>query len=138
MVAAAHEIAMRSEALMGPALAGHGLTPPTAQALWSIDPAEPAPSMKVMADRLHCNAPNLTFIADQLVKQGLATRATDPSDRRSRVLELTARGRAVRAEVIEAMLRVSPFAALGPGELRQLNTLLGRALAGPGVSDGRA
>jgi DNA-binding MarR family transcriptional regulator len=126
VVAAAHEIAMRAEDRMGPVLAEHRLTPATAHALWSIDPAEPPPSMKVLADRLYCNAPNLTFITNQLVDRDLVTRSTDPADRRSRVLTLTARGRAVREEVVRAMLAVTPFAVLTDGELERLGTLLAR------------
>ncbi|WP_033337875.1 MarR family winged helix-turn-helix transcriptional regulator [Catenuloplanes japonicus] len=126
VVAAAHEISMRAEDRIGPLLALHRLTPPTAHALWSIDPSEPPPSMKLMADRLYCNAPNLTFLVNQLVDRGLVTRATDPSDRRSRVLTLTSRGREVREELVSTMLQVTPFAVLDPSELSQLAALLTR------------
>ncbi|SDT54331.1 MarR family winged helix-turn-helix transcriptional regulator [Actinoplanes derwentensis] len=126
VVAAAHEITMMANSRMTPLLAEHRLTDATAHALWAIDPAEPPPSMKTVADRLFCNASNLTFITNQLVDRGLVTRGTDPADRRSRVLVLTERGRAVRAELIRRMLTVTPFAALGPEELTQLNSLLSR------------
>ncbi len=82
--------------------------------------------MKLMADRLYCNAPNLTFLVNQLVDRGLVTRATDPSDRRSRVLTLTSRGREVREELVSTMLQVTPFAVLDPSELSQLAALLTR------------
>lgn len=128
VVAAAFEIEMRSNVRRNPFLAEHRLTPATAQALWAIDPAEPPPSMKVMTDRLHCNAPNLTFITNQLIDRGLATRDTDPADRRSRVLVLTARGREVRDELIRVTLASSPYAVLSSDELAQLNGLLSRVL----------
>src|SRR5690606_14217470 len=93
VVSATHDIWMRTNDLIGEALAEHGMTPATFQALWVIDPDEPPPSMKVMAERLYCNAPNLTFITNQLVGRGLAERAVDPDDRRSRVLLLTTEGK---------------------------------------------
>ncbi|GAA1559851.1 MarR family winged helix-turn-helix transcriptional regulator [Kribbella lupini] len=128
VVAATHEIWMRTNDLIGQALARHRLTPATFQALWAIDPAEDPPSMKVMAERLYCNAGNLTFIADQLVKQGLVERAVDPADRRSRVLLLTAEGRRIRDELVRTALEKTPLAVLTRSELRQLMILLNRAV----------
>ena len=127
---ATYDIWMRTVDLTGPVLAEHRLTSATFQALWVIDPAEPPPSMKVMAERLYCNAPNLTFMTNQLVDRGLVERAVDPADRRSRVLVLTAKGRRVREEVIRAVLAQTPLAALTDGELRKLLALLNRARAG--------
>lgn len=128
VVAATHDIWMRTNDLIGQALAGHRLTPATFQALWAIDPAEPPPSMKVMAERLYCNAPNLTFITNQLVDRGLVERAVDPTNRRYRLLVLTAKGRQVRDELVRTALEKTPLAVLTDDELRQLSTLLNRAL----------
>ncbi|MGW6496457.1 MarR family winged helix-turn-helix transcriptional regulator [Nonomuraea angiospora] len=128
VVAATHEIWMRTNDLIGQALARHGLTPATFQALWAIDPAEPPPSMKVMTERLYCNAPNLTFITNQLTDRGLVERAVDPADRRSRVLVLTAKGREVRDELVRVALEKTPLAVLNHDELRQLMVLLNRAV----------
>lgn len=128
VVAAAFEAEMRTTERLGGFLATHRLTPATAHALWAIDPAEPPPSMKVMADRLHCNAPNLTFLANQLADRGLVTRDTDPADRRSRVLALTARGREVRDDLIRTTLAITPYAVLNSDELAQLKGLLGRVM----------
>ncbi|WP_419703150.1 MarR family winged helix-turn-helix transcriptional regulator [Promicromonospora sp. NFX87] len=126
VVAATHDIWMRTNDLLGESLAEHQMTPATFQALWLIDPDEPPPSMKVMAERLYCNAPNLTFISNQLIDRGLVERAVDPDDRRSRVLVLTAKGREVRDELVSTVLEKTPLAALSAGELAQLVTLLGR------------
>jgi DNA-binding MarR family transcriptional regulator len=126
VVAATYDLWMRTNDLIGEALAEHDLTPATFQALWVIDPDEPPPSMKVMTERLYCNAPNLTFLTNQLVSRGLVERAVDPDDRRSRVLVLTAEGREVRAELIRVALEKTPLAALSSSELRQLMALLGR------------
>ncbi|MFD3688706.1 MarR family winged helix-turn-helix transcriptional regulator [Nocardiopsis sp. NPDC058631] len=128
VVAATHDIWMRTNDLIGQALAGHQLTPATFQALWAIDPAEPPPSMKVMAERLYCNAPNLTFITNQLVDRGLVERAVDPADRRSRALVLTDKGRLVRDELVATVLEKTPLAVLSDSELRQLMALLNRTV----------
>ncbi|MFC6509930.1 MarR family winged helix-turn-helix transcriptional regulator [Promicromonospora citrea] len=97
-----------------------------------MDPEEPPPSMTVMAERLHCNAPNLSFVVKQLVERGYAERATDPHDRRSRVVVLTDEGRQARAEVIAGTLERTPFAVLDGAELRELARLLAKALGPAG------
>ncbi|GAA4706142.1 DNA-binding transcriptional regulator, MarR family [Promicromonospora umidemergens] len=126
VVAATHDIWMRTNDLLGQSLAEHQMTPATFQALWVIDPEEKPPSMKAMAERLYCNAPNLTFISNQLVDRGLVERAVDPDDRRSRVLVLTTKGRQVREELVRTALEKTPLAVLSAVELRQLSALLGR------------
>ncbi|GAB3255522.1 MarR family winged helix-turn-helix transcriptional regulator [Kineosporia babensis] len=129
VVAATHEIWLRTNALINQALAEHQLTPATFQALWAIDPDQPPPSMKVMAERLYCNAPNATFITKQLVERGLVERTVDPDDRRSRVLVITEKGRRVREELVQAAMAVTPLAALTDRELSSLAILLGKAAA---------
>lgn len=131
VVAATHDIWMRTNDLIGRSLAKHHLTPATFHALWVIDPAEDPPSMTLMAERLYCNAPNLTFIINQLVDRGLVERAVDLSDRRSRVAVLTAKGRRVRDELVRTTLEKTPLAALTGTELRQLMALLDRAVQRP-------
>jgi DNA-binding MarR family transcriptional regulator len=130
VVVANHRLFMLTGDGIEAVLAEHGLTTVTAQALWMIDPDEAPPSMKEMAGRLFCNAPNLSFITNQLVDRGFVERSVDPDDRRSRVLTLTENGRRVRATVIAAMLAVSPFARLSPEELLRLKELLEKACAG--------
>ncbi|MGW4012006.1 MarR family winged helix-turn-helix transcriptional regulator [Streptomyces sp. NPDC004763] len=129
VVAANHELFMRTGDRIEAVLAGHGLTPATAQALWAIYPDQAPPSMKTLAGRLYCNAPNLSFVMNQLTDRGLVERTADPADRRSRVVALTDDGRRVREAVIEATLALTPFARLGNEELRKLVDLLGKALA---------
>jgi DNA-binding MarR family transcriptional regulator len=84
--------------------------------------------MKELADRLHCNAPNLSFVMNQLTSRGLVERSADPADRRSRLVALTDDGRRVRSVVIEAALALSPFARLDTDDLLHLVSLLGKAL----------
>jgi DNA-binding MarR family transcriptional regulator len=129
VVVANHKLFMLTGDGLEAVLTEHGLTIATAQALWMIDPDEAPPSMKEMAGRLFCNAPNLSFITNQLVDRGLVERSVDPDDRRSRVLTLTGNGLRVRATVIAAMLAVSPFARLSPDELLRLKELLEKACA---------
>ncbi|MDJ1134237.1 MarR family winged helix-turn-helix transcriptional regulator [Streptomyces iconiensis] len=133
-VVANHEIFMQTSDRIETVLAEHGLTHATAHALWAIDPAEAPPSMKELASRLYCNAPNLSFVVNQLTGRGFVERSTDPTDRRSRVVALTEDGRRVRTAVIEATLALSPFAQLDTDDLLNLVGLLGKALkrtAGP-------
>ncbi len=120
VVVANHQIAMLTAQRIEDILLAHGLTQATAQALLSIDPEETPPSMTTMAERLFCNAPNLTFVAGQLLKRGLIVRSVDPDDRRSRVISLTDDGRHVRAEVLRITLERSPFAALDKEQLAVL------------------
>ncbi|MGV9797245.1 MarR family winged helix-turn-helix transcriptional regulator [Mycobacterium sp. NPDC003449] len=128
VVAAIHLIWMRTNHLLGEVLEEHGLTTATFQALWAIDPDAPPPSMKVMAERIFCNAPNLSFITNQLVERGFVERSVGPDDRRSRVLVLTDKGRRVRIAAVRAAAEQSPLAELGDGELRRLLVLLDRAV----------
>ena len=112
-------------------LAEHRLTHATAQALWAIDPGEDPPSMKTIAQRLFCNAPNLTFVMNQLADRGLIERVVDPADRRSRRVKLTEEGHQVRAAIIDAALATSPLARLAPEALHQLVGILSQALESP-------
>ena len=129
VVRANHELFMLTGARVTGLVAEYGLTPATAQALWVIDPEETPPSMKVMSERLYCNAPNLSFVTNQLVERGLVERATDPHDRRSRVVVLTPEGARVRAEIIEGTLARTPFAGADAADLRELANLLAKLLA---------
>lgn len=84
--------------------------------------------MKVMAERIYCNASNLSFITNQLVDRGFVERRVDPDDRRSRVLVLTDKGCRARDAVVRAAVDHSPLGKLDNEELGQLLILLGRAL----------
>ncbi|GAB3655774.1 MarR family winged helix-turn-helix transcriptional regulator [Glycomyces tarimensis] len=133
VVRAVHEISMITNTRVEPVLSRLRLTHQTAQALWAIDPDQPAPPMGAVAQRLHCNASNLTFIAKQLEDRGYAKRRRDPRDGRSHVLALTADGERARAQVVDAALAQTPFAALSPADLRALADTLSRLVE---VGDG--
>lgn len=127
-VVASQSLVMQTNERLEATLAEHRLTGATAQALWAIDPDEKPPSMKTMAQRLFCNAPNLTFVTTQLTDRGLVERAVDPADRRSRLVTLTPEGLRVRAAVIDAALEASPLAHLSKGDLSRLIEILRTAL----------
>jgi DNA-binding MarR family transcriptional regulator len=84
--------------------------------------------MEVMAEHIHCNAPNLSFITNQLVDRGFVERSVDPDDRRSRVLVLTGKGRRARDALVRAAVEKTPLGVLSDDELRQLLVLLNRAM----------
>ncbi|KAF4407084.1 MULTISPECIES: MarR family winged helix-turn-helix transcriptional regulator [Streptomyces] len=132
VVRANHEIFMLTSDRITGVLGELGLTHATAQALWALDPEGPAPSMKALAGQLFCNAPNLSFVVNQLVERGLVERDTDPGDRRSRVVVLTAEGRRTRERVMRVTLEETPFAGCEPEELDQLAEILRRVLARAG------
>lgn len=121
---ATYEVTRQTDDRIAGVLAAHGLTPVTAFALWAVDPDGPPPTMRTLAERMHCNASNLTYICDQLVRAGLAERRNAADDRRQRVLVLTDAGRDARSRVVGAVLRESPLAVLPEGDLRQLVAML--------------
>ena len=109
-------------------LAGLRLTHALADALWQLDPAAPAPSMRQMAAALGCDPSTVTFLADRLEQLGYAARAAAPGDRRTKVLELTAEGRAARRSLVEAATTRTPIARLTDAEQRRLHALLTKAM----------
>ncbi|GLY54481.1 MarR family transcriptional regulator [Lentzea sp. NBRC 102530] len=128
-IEAVHEVFMRTEAAITGPLAELGLTTATAQALWALSPDEEPPSMKTVAARLHCNAPNLSFVAGQLAARGLVDRVPDPRDGRSRALVLTEQGKQVRSQVLRITADSSPLAGLAPDDVTTLLSILERALS---------
>jgi DNA-binding MarR family transcriptional regulator len=128
---AVYEIVMATTHQAEPALAELGLTMSTAYALWAIDPDEPAPTMKVLAQRLRCNASSLTFISDRLVERGYINRTEDPANRRFRVLSLTPAGQTARQAALDALNEACPLVRLSDEECDALLNLLGQTLIEP-------
>lgn len=126
-VRAVHEVFMATSDGVAADLAELDLTHATAAALWALEPDERPPSMKALAVRLFCNAPNLSFLVGQLESRGLVERSVDPADRRSRTVALTAMGVRTRTEVVRVTLATTPLAALGAAGLHDLTALLGPA-----------
>jgi DNA-binding MarR family transcriptional regulator len=103
------------------------LTVPQAHALRLLDRDRPL-SMSEIADRLVCDASNVTGIADRLEARGLVERRAG-EDRRVKALALTPKGVEVRRHVIDS-LRQPPeaIAALSQADQRALRDILRRAI----------
>jgi DNA-binding MarR family transcriptional regulator len=104
------------------------ITHALADVLWQLDPTAPAPSMRQMAGKLHCDPSTVTFLADRLEQLGYATRVAAPGDRRTKALHLTDDGRAARRRLVEAAAMHTPIARLTDVERRQLHRLMTKAM----------
>ncbi|KMO31132.1 MarR family transcriptional regulator [Methylobacterium variabile] len=115
----------------------YGLTEATALPLLLIGRLGGDPRQTVLAEALGVEGPSLVRLLDQLCDAGLVIRREDPTDRRAKVLHLTAEGRA-RAAAIEARfdtLRDAVFASVDDGDLRATLRVL-RALQADGGEAG--
>ena len=95
-------------------------------------------SMGEIARGIGCDPSYVTALVDDLADRGLASRESDPTDRRVKIVVLTAEGRAL-SQRIRAVLSVPPssFSALSHAELRQLRDLLDKVVAADlGLSGG--
>jgi DNA-binding MarR family transcriptional regulator len=79
-------------------------------------------TLRALAGRLAADPPYVTLIVDGLEDRGLARRTPHPDDRRAKLVELTAAGRAAAARA-EAMLDEPP-AALREVSAEDLEVLL--------------
>ena len=116
------------------ACAALGVSPGALKALFHLRPAEGVP-MRDLAQHWGCDASYVTTLADALEERGLAVRRSHPTDRRVKMLVLTARGRAARERGLELLYQPPRcFGALTPAEQRQRRDLLARvAAADPGL-----
>ena len=110
---------------VGRAVAEFGLTEP--QALLIRHLREPL-RMGTVADRLHCDASNLTGIVDRLEARGIVERRAVAGDRRAKELVLTEAGRDLQERLDETIGVIPGLSDLSPEEQRVLTRLLGRAL----------
>jgi MarR family transcriptional regulator, organic hydroperoxide resistance regulator len=78
---------------------------------------------------LHCDASNVTGIADRLEARGLVTRQAAREDRRVKLLALTPAGMRLRAGLEDAIADASPImSGLTVDERETLRALLGKAI----------
>jgi DNA-binding MarR family transcriptional regulator len=90
-------------------------------------PLDDSLSMRQLAARLGCDNSYVTSLVDALERLGLAAREPHPTDRRIKVIALTARGREVAARVQEEYATApSSFDSLSSKELETLCELLRR------------
>lgn len=106
-------------------LANHGLNETAAAVLMALGDAS-LPTMRDLAQLLHCDPSNVTLVATRLVDEGMVERRLHPSDGRARVLLLTARGAETRARLLTELAASSPLGALGVDDQQRLLDLLGR------------
>lgn len=82
-------------------------------------------AMKDLGQRLRCDPSFVTSIADMLEKRGLATRESDPGDRRIKRICLTPAGVELRQQLETEILAILPWRhTLDPGERTCLLDLL--------------
>ena len=123
------ELGMVQRLKVGAELAELGLSFSQAHALRLLDPDEPMP-MSALADRLFCDASNVTGIADRLESRGLVRRESLAGDRRVKALTITPEGMTLRAQVMELMSQPpDAIAALSDADQRALRDILARAVA---------
>jgi MarR family transcriptional regulator, organic hydroperoxide resistance regulator len=121
------QIGMVQRAKVGEELAELGLTFAQAHALRLLEPDRPSP-MSALADRLFCDASNVTGIADRLEARGLVERRTVGADRRVKTLALTSAGVELRSRVADVMSEPpAAIAALSAADQRALRDILRRA-----------
>ena len=113
---------------VGGELARLGLSFAQAHALRLLDPEEPLP-MSALAERLFCDASNVTGIADRLEARGLVRRQSSEGDRRVKALTITPAGTKLRKQVMELMSQPpDAIAALSEADQRALRDILARAV----------
>ena len=104
------------------------LSPMQVHALLALGDEGEVP-MSALAERLVCDASNVTGIVDRLEGRGLIERRGAPNDRRVKMLVLTEEGRANRAQVGRQMSEPPPAVAeLSVDDKRALRDVLRRAL----------
>ncbi len=124
----AHQVAILGRRLFEDAtlkLGRLGLTVPQAMLLRELD--QPM-AMNQVADRLHCDASNVTGIVDRLERSGLVERRARTGDRRVKELVITAEGRRIRRQTDKVFSETPGIAQLSAEEQHLLLRLLGRAL----------
>jgi DNA-binding MarR family transcriptional regulator len=122
------ELGMMQRMKTGAKLAELGLSFSQAHALRLLDPDEPMP-MSALAERLFCDASNVTGIADRLETRGLVRREGLAGDRRVKALTITPSGMKLRRQVMELMSEPpDAIAALSDADQRALRDILARAV----------
>ena len=104
------------------------LTIPLSDAIWQLDPKLGPLSRRELAERLHCDPSNVTFLVDRLDSRRLLTRARTRSDRRIQALALTPAGNEARERLIATIADSSMFTSLTRAQHRQLADLLQRCV----------
>jgi len=96
----------------------------------ALEPGVELP-MSAVAERLFCDASNVTGMVDRLEARGLLERRDDPRDRRVKLIALTDEGAVLREQVLERLYEPpEAIARLSPSDQRTLRDLMRRAVDG--------
>jgi DNA-binding MarR family transcriptional regulator len=112
------------------ALAAHGLKPGHGHVLMLLSD-EGATSQQALGESLGVDPSVLVAVLNDLERDGLAERRRDPADRRRHIVEISAHGTKLVAEIHGAISTVEAelFADLDAAELTTLQGLLARVKA---------
>jgi DNA-binding MarR family transcriptional regulator len=122
------EIGMSQRMLAGAALRELGLSFAQAHALRMLDPERPM-AMNALAERLFCDASNVTGLVDRLEARGLVERQPVADDRRVKGLTLTPAGVEVREQALRIMSEPpAAIAELPESDQKALRDILARAV----------
>jgi DNA-binding MarR family transcriptional regulator len=113
------------------AAASAGLTAPQAMMLMLL--AEPT-SMRQFAERMGCDASNITGIVDRLEAKNLVVRSVDAADRRVKRIARTPTGDAAVSRFQKELVRGSSLAKLTPKARRGLLAALAEVRRAPPIA----
>ena len=100
------------------------LSPPQLKALLSLEPGD-LQSMRELAEGWNCDASWVTGIVDGLEARGYAERHVLPTDRRIKVVTITALGEKAKARALERLHEPpASMAVLNAAELKSLRAML--------------
>ena len=125
---AAYELHAALERHLHDTLIELGLTIPLSDVLWQLDPTLAPLSRRELADRLHCDPSNVTFLVNRLQQRRLVSRARAGNDRRVKALALTPAGIDVRNRLIATIADSPMFNELTNAQQQQLADLLLRCV----------
>lgn len=98
--------------------------------LQSLEPGGELP-MSTVAERLFCDASNVTGMVDRLEARGWLERRDDPRDRRVKLIALTDEGAVTRERVLDRLYEPpEAIARLSADDQRALRDLMRRATDG--------
>ena len=117
------------------ACAAADVSPPQLKALLSMQPGQ-TQSMRELAASWRCDASWVTGIVDGLEERGYAVRKAHATDRRVKVVAITALGEKAKQRALDRLHEPPPsFAVLTVAEQRQLRDLLAKVASGVTQAD---
>ena len=86
-------------------------------------------SMKELANNIGVNLPTMTMMIDRLIKDGMAERERDASDRRKVIVCLTSQGKKIKAKFLAQRRKTAQaiFSSLNNQDKKELLACLGGA-----------